>query len=114
MASVLLIAVLSFELDIRINGWQARAAASPYFDTANKWSCPAGLSLMVHLSFAVPTLLLWIVVVARAVRRFSSPPQPGPHSRWHAHWGWVAALGMVMTAATGWVFYWMAFVATRS
>jgi hypothetical protein len=113
MASVLLVAVLLFELDIRFNGWVQRAAPSPYFDPGNKWGCPAGISLIVHLSFAVPTLVLWVVVVTRALRNFSRPPQPGPHSQWHARWGWLAAVGMVMTGVTGWLFYWMAFVASK-
>jgi putative membrane protein len=111
MAGVLLVAVLLFEIDIRVNGWEARAEPSPYFDAANKFTCPAGISLVVHLSFAVPTLVLWIVVVVQALRKFSNPPAPGPHSRWHARWGMAAAVGMVMTAVTGWLFYWMAFVA---
>jgi putative membrane protein len=111
MATVLLVAVLLFELDMRINGWELRAAPSPYFDAANKWACPAGLSLIVHLSFAVPTLLLWIIVVTRALRNFSRPPQPGLHSRWHARFGWAAAIGMLLTALTGWLFYYLAFVA---
>jgi len=63
------------------------------------------------LSFAVPTLVLWIVVVVAALRKFSRPPAPGPHSRWHARWGMIAAVEMLMTAVTGWVFYWLAFVA---
>src|SRR5262245_12010155 len=118
MAAVLLVAVLLFVLDIRLNGWEERAAGipsdsgSPYFDPANKWGCPAGISLIVHLSFAVPTLVLWIVVVVQALRKFSRPPAPGSHSRWHARWGLLAAGGMVLTAVTGWLFYWLAFVAT--
>ena len=112
MAAVLLVAVLLFELDIRLNGWEERASPSPYFDQADKWSCPAGISLIVHLSFAVPTLLLWIMVVVQALRKFSRPPTPGPHSRWHARWGMIAAVGMLLTAITGWIFYWLAFVAT--
>jgi putative membrane protein len=112
MAAVLLVAVLLFELDIRMNGWVERAVGSPYFDLQNKWSCPAGIGLIVHLCFAVPTLLLWVLVVVLALRKFSRPPQPGPHSRWHARWGMTAAIGMLMTAVTGWVFYWLAFVAT--
>jgi putative membrane protein len=118
MAWLLLVAVLLFEIDIRVNGWEERAAGndsiagSPYFDPAHKWTCPAGLSLMVHLTFAVPTLLLWIVVVVQALRRLPSPPLPGSHSRWHARWGMVAAVGMTMTSVTGWLFYWLAFVAS--
>jgi hypothetical protein len=112
MAAVLLVAVLLFELDMRINGWEQRASPSPYFDPAHKWSCPAGVALIVHLCFAVPTLLLWTIVVVQALRKFSRPPQPGPHSRWHTRWAIIAAAGMVLTAVTGWLFYWLAFVAT--
>jgi putative membrane protein len=111
MASVLLVAVLLFEIDIRVNGWEARAEPSPYFDLAHKWTCPAGLSLIVHLCFAVPTLVLWIYVVVQALRRFPRPPRPGSHSPAHARWGWLAASGMTLTAVTGWLFYWLAFVA---
>jgi uncharacterized membrane protein YozB (DUF420 family) len=111
MASILLVAVLLFEIDIRANGWEHRAVASPYFDAAHKWSSIAGRSLIVHLCFAVPTLVLWIVVIVQALRKFSRPPTPGPHSQWHARWGTLAAIGMFMTAATGWIFYWLAFVA---
>jgi len=118
MATVLLIAVSLFEVDIRINGWEQRAAGipsgtgSPYFDPEHKWTSPAGVALIVHLSFAVPTLLLWIVVVTRALRNFPRPPQPGLHSRWHTRYGWAAAIGMLFTGITGWLFYYLAFVAS--
>lgn len=111
MASVLFVAVLLFEVDIRVNGWEERAAPSPYFDPEHEWTCPAGIALAIHLSFAIPTLLLWIFVVVQALRKFTRPPKPGPHSAAHARFGWVAAVGMLMTAVTGWIFYWMAFVA---
>ena len=111
MAAVLLGAVLLFEIDMRVNGWEHRAEPSPYFDAGHKWSCPAGISLIVHLCFAVPTLLLWIFVVVQALRNFSRPPAPGAHSAAHARTGWLAASGMALTAATGWIFYWLAFVA---
>jgi len=113
MASVLLVAVVLFEVDIRLNGWEDRAEPSPYFDLANKWTCLAGRALIVHLTFAVPTLVVWVAVVVQALRRFSRPPAPGPHSQWHARWGTLAAFGMLMTAVTGWIFYWLAFVATK-
>jgi putative membrane protein len=113
MAIVLLVAVLLFEVDIRVNGWVHRAEPSPYFDDVNKWGCLAGRALIVHLSFAVPSLVLWIVVVVQALRKFSRPPSPGPHSQWHARWATLAAAGMFMTAVTGWIFYWLAFVATK-
>jgi len=114
MASALLVIVALFEIDMRMNDWTKRAMESPYFDPAHEWTCPVGISLMIHLSFAVPTLLLWGLVVAQALRNFSRPPLPGPHSRWHARWGKTAAVGMLLTAVTGWIFYWMAFVAAKT
>ena len=113
MAAVLLVAVTLFEVDLQLfTEWELLAKPSPYFDAENKWSCPAGRALLVHLTFAVPTLILWIVVVTLALRNFKSPPQPGPHSRLHRRLGWLAAIGMTLTAVTGWTFYWLAFVAT--
>lgn len=114
MAAVLLVAVTLFEVDMQLfTEWEALAGPSPYFDAAHKWTCPVGISLIVHLSFAIPTLLLWIYVVVQALRKFKRPPQPGPHSAGHRRTGWLAAGGMVLTAVTGWIFYGLAFVATR-
>ncbi len=107
---VLLVTVAAFEADMRINGWRARAEASPFssHDGSTDW---VALSLGVHLCFAVTTALLWIVVIARALRQFPNPPLPGSHSRWHRRFGYAAAIDMVLTALTGWTFYWLAFVA---
>jgi len=110
-ASVLLVAVLLFELDMRLHDWTLLARGSPYFDPAHKWTSPVGIALLIHLSFAVPTLVLWIAVVAGALQNFNRPPLPGVHSRWHSRFGLLAAIGMVLTAVTGWLFYWLAFVA---
>jgi putative membrane protein len=107
---VLLLAVAAFEIDMRLNDWKPRAFASPYYKHG-EW-CPVWYSLFIHLGFAVPTLLLWVAVIARALRQFPSPPTPGPHSKAHKFWGWLAALGMSGTAFTGWIFYYLAFVAT--
>jgi len=113
LGSVLLIAVTAFEVDMRFfTDWTALAGPSPFFDPTRKWSCPVGISLIVHLSFAVPTLVLWIVVIVRALRNFPSSPLPGPHSAWHRRWGMIATVGMCLTGATGWLFYYLAFMAT--
>jgi uncharacterized membrane protein YozB (DUF420 family) len=109
-AAVLLLAVLAFEIDMRFfTDWRLLAAPSPFFN-ANGWS-PVTIALTIHLFFAVPTLLLWIVVVVRALKYFPCPPRPGAHSEAHKLMGWLATVGMVMTAVTGWGFYWLAFVA---
>ncbi|MBL9123156.1 MAG: DUF420 domain-containing protein [Planctomycetaceae bacterium] len=128
LAAVLGLTVLIFEVDIRLHGWRERAAPSPYYPSlmdAERWSESLGgrltglaqapgwvdLSLALHLIFAVSTAVLWTVVVVRAVRRFPHPPEPAEHSASHRFWGWVAAIDLLLTSLTGWLFYYLAFVA---
>ncbi len=109
LAGVLLLAVTAFEVDMRFfSKWEERAAASPFYSSEG-WSL-VWLSLVVHLCFAVPTTILWIWVVARALRNFPRPPLPNAHGNWHRRWGQLAAIGMFGTAVTGWGFYVLAFV----
>jgi putative membrane protein len=104
---LLAVAVSLFEIDMRfVSGWRDRAEPSPYFPTG--WVIN---SLGIHSVFATTTALLWIVVSVRALRNFPNPPGPGAHSRAHVFWARLAAWDMLLTAVTGWIFYWLAFVA---
>jgi len=108
---VLLIAVTLFEIDIRVNGWRERAAASPFYNEIRS----AGLvnwALWIHLIFAISSTVLWIFVIVQALRKFSSPPLPNEYGPRHKFWATIAAIDLSMTALTGWIFYWLAFVAT--
>jgi hypothetical protein len=106
LAAVLLGVVILFEIDIRMHGWESRAARNAAgLPPADVW-----YALYVHLVFAVSTAVLWPVTIFLALRNFSNPPAPGLHSRIHVPLARVAALNMVLTAITGWVFYWLAFV----
>ncbi len=108
LSLVLLVAVTLFEIDMRfITGWESAAEKSPYYASGLVWN-----ALKVHLVFAVTTACIWTLVVIRALRNIPSPPGPSPHSDWHKRWAWIAALDMLGTAVTGWVFYYLAFVAT--
>jgi putative membrane protein len=107
LAAVLLFTVVLFEIDIQVmSPWRDLAQASPYYDSG-----VVRTSLAVHLCFSVPTFLLWAVVIARALKNFPNPPAPNHHSRWHRKYGNLAVWGMTGTAITGWVFYYLAFVA---
>lgn len=108
LGTVLLVTVVLFEVDMRVNGWRDRAVESTYYDATQTWH-PVNLSLAVHLVFAVSTAVLWIAVIVRALRQFPSPPVPGPHSASHIFWARLAAMDMVMTSVTGWIFYVLAF-----
>jgi uncharacterized membrane protein YozB (DUF420 family) len=110
LGAVLLLAVVAFELDMRFStDWRALAAKSPYY-RSDGWS-PVWVALCVHLSFAIPAAFLWTYVMVQALRKFPKPPSPGAHSAAHKFWGWLAVICMTMTAITGWVFYYLAFVA---
>ncbi len=107
LAAVLLAIVAAFEIDMRFyTDWNARATPSPFY--GGQWVLRA---LWVHISFAATTLGLWIYTIAGALRSFSRPPQPGPYSPRHVFWARLAAIDMLLTAVSGWIFYWMAFVA---
>ena len=113
LAMVLMGTVLAFEIDMRFfTDWETEAADSPYY-SAESWN-GVWTALTVHLCFAVPTLVIWVMVVVRALRGFEKPPSPGKHSVSHKRWGRIAVVGMTGTAVSGWIFYWMAFVATKS
>ena len=101
---ILLVAVTAFEVDMRFfTNWDARAADSPYYSRG------VYAALYIHLVFAVSTAFIWIGVIVAALRKFPSPPTPGPHSKAHRRWGWIAAWDMALTAITGWIFYYLAF-----
>ena len=106
LGAVLLVVVVLFEVDIRLHGWQSRGAREgALVPDAVVW-----YSLYTHLFFAITTVVLWPVTIFLAPRNFPNPPLPGPHSRLHVPLARLAALDMVLTAVTGWVFYWLAFV----
>jgi putative membrane protein len=126
---VLGIAVTLFEIDMRlISGWRERAEPSPYYDSISSagpiWDAlclqfcgmqrvPGAVfrALAIHLVFAVSTTVLWVFTAVRAVKRFPKPAAPNEYSPRHRLWGRLAAADMVLTAVTGWIFYWLAFVA---
>lgn len=105
LGAILLVAVTLFEVDMRLNDWNEWARPSPYYPSIVQ------TALWIHLFFAVPTALIWIYVIVQGLRKFPQPPAPGEHSRSHIFWGRLAAIEMTLTAVTGWIFYWLAFVA---
>jgi putative membrane protein len=103
---VLLIAVIVFEVDVRIYGWEDRAAG----EIGGKASSLVWTALGIHLIFAISSTILWPLVIIRALLNFSNPPLPGPHSAFHVRWARLAAIAMFVTAFTGWTFYYVAFM----
>jgi putative membrane protein len=106
LAAILLVTVVLFEIDIRLHGWTGRAAGQIDGEPA----AAVWYALYVHLIFAVTTVILWPIVIFLALRNFPNPPHPAKHSRIHVPLARLAAADMMLTAITGWTFYWLAFV----
>ncbi len=110
---ILLFAVGAFEIDLQIvhGGWENIVQKS-YPDEAAlaarvEESRPY---LWLHLLFAVTTPVLWCVTLVLALKRFPSPPTPDKHSRLHKTLGWLSTIDITLTAVTGLLFYYVAFV----
>jgi len=111
LAGGLLILLVFFEIDIQfVENWKERADASPYYDAATG-SGLVTFALWIHLICATTTLALWLLVILRALSQFPNPARPNHHSSYHSRWGMVAVIDMLLTAVTGWAFYFLAFVA---
>ncbi len=106
LAALLAVAITAFEIDIRLHGWEDRAAGM----IGGSASATVWMALAIHLCFAITTVVLWPVVIVLALRRFPRPPAPGTHSANHRRWARLAAWDMLLTALSGWLFYVLAFV----
>jgi hypothetical protein len=106
LGTILLVTVILFEIDIRLHGWEERAANA----IGGHPMQTVYAALYIHLVFAISTVILWPTTIGLALTNFSNPPMPGPHSRVHIPLARAAAIDMVLTALTGWIFYWLAFV----
>ena len=114
LCAVLLVAVGAFEVDLQIvhGGWE-NVVQKSYSDDAlfAQRISAAQPWLWLHLVFAVTTPILWVITIVLAWRRFPSPPEPGAHSQAHRRLGWLSTIDVTLTAITGLIFYWVAFVA---
>lgn len=106
LLGTLLVAVILFEVDIRVSGGtQAFMADSPYLGSALlTWL------LRVHVVVAVLTFLVWLVLVVQAWRA-RMDLNPRLFSGTHRRFGYGVFGGTVFTAATGVWLYWLGFVA---
>ena len=105
VAIILAVTVVLFEIEMRLIGWRHLAKSSPYFQTI------LFPTLWIHLLFSISTTILLTATVFLAWRRFPNPPRPSIHSSQHKMLGRLSAIGLTLTSVTGWIFYYMAFIA---
>lgn len=106
LATILGIAVVLFEIEMRLVGWRHLAEPSPYYNTI---LFPV---LIVHLVFSISTTFALAATVYLAWRKFPSPVRPSEHSKVHRVLGRLSAIGLTLTSVTGWIFYYVAFIAS--
>ncbi|HEY3968422.1 MAG TPA: DUF420 domain-containing protein [Planctomycetaceae bacterium] len=107
---VLLTAVGLFEIDMRLQGGIEAILAKRSRPLSAAENASFRTLLYVHLFFAISTVFLWGLTLALALRRIPSPPAPCAHSRWHRRLGWLSALDITLTSATGLLVYYYGFV----
>lgn len=101
---ILGVAIVAFELDMRINGWRHLAEPSPYYDSL------VFPSLIIHLCFAIPSLVLWSYTIYMGLKH-SIDKQINSARIQHKKWGYLSSYFMLGTTITGWIFYYLAFMA---
>jgi len=107
LTGLLFVAIVGFELEIRLVGWRQLAEVSPYYG-------PLLFTILgVHIFFALSTIGTWIMAMRVAWLHLPRPAAPGLGSFNHKRFGHISLWAMGLTAATGWVFYYMAFIALR-
>lgn len=100
---LLLFALIFFEAEVRVHGWQAQAAGSAFFATLPTL-------LVIHITIAVAAALAWITTLTLALLRFPIPPAPDTHSNTHRRLARLTVALTYLTASSGLLFYVLAFV----
>ena len=75
LGAVLLVVVILFEIDIRLHGWEERAAERHRRTIRRQVVYTA---LYVHLVFAISTVILWPITIASGGRKFQQSARAGP------------------------------------
>lgn len=106
LTALLAVLVVCFEVELKMVDWRNGAKLSPYYDTFVK---PV---LSIHLFFAISTALLWAVTFLSAWKFFSKPAAPNKFSKKHRILGRLTVIDTTCTGITGWIFYYLAFIAS--
>lgn len=113
---VLLLTVGAFEVDLQVvnDGWEPIVEKSRGAEWRNTDDYTLTRRVLwIHLVFAISTPFMWALTIVLALKRFPSPPTPGPHSVMHKKLGWISTIDITLTSVTGLAFYYLAFVAGR-
>ncbi len=107
LCALAFVALFSLEGSIRINGGSGSLVAeSPFAGTTE-----LRVAFILHIGPAVATYLFWLWLTIKSVRSFKRD-LPGSFGRTHVRAGWAVMAGLIWTAGSALVVYWLGFVAT--
>ncbi len=104
LPSVMLVAVVLFEIDIRMSGADAFLAGSSF-----PYKRFLSVFLVVHVAVAIISFLGWVVLATISSRRFLKV-LPGSFSAIHRFYGKLIFSGVTFTAVSGIALYFLVFV----
>lgn len=107
--AVLFIAVILFEVDLRMRGGIFEMVKQSQF---------AGTALLngliwFHMFVSITTSFIWIGLIAGSLWKFASPPVPNNFSGIHKLFGKIGMIDMILTGITGVMLYVLGFAMTK-
>ncbi len=99
--STVLILVVALETSLQFGGLSNISKQSPYSGTIE-----LTILFIVHLIFATSSFLGWLWLIIKSAKRY-----PDAFDFDHKKWGKILFWDIVLMVITGWILYWMTFVA---
>lgn len=105
LAIVLFVAVILFEIEIRLAGGIVNIIGEEKYTTLFQ------IILYIHIFFSVTTTILWGVLTFKACKMYTPQGFPDHYSQQHKKMGWLGTLDLLLTTLTGFVVYYLGFIA---
>lgn len=106
---VLFIAVILFEVDLRMRGGIFKMVEQSQF----AGTLLLNATIWFHMFVSITTSLIWIGLVIFSLKKFASPPLPNSFSRTHKIWGTIGMIDMILTGITGVMLYVLGFAMVK-
>jgi len=104
LSLILLVAVVLFELEIRMANGIVNIIGAERFTTLFQ------TTLYIHIFFSVTTSIIWAVVCIKAVKLYTPNGFPEHYINKHKRWGMIGALDLLLTTLTGFFVYYLGFL----
>lgn len=104
LASILLIAVVLFEIEIRLANGIVNIIGEEKYTTLFQ------VVLYIHIFFSVTTTIIWAVLSFKGYKLYTPNGFPDDYQSTHKKMGWLGAIDLLLTTLTGFVVYYLGFI----